>query len=282
MNAAALDSIATAFAGGRAIPYLGAGVLFFHDVACPVPDSQRELAAHLTSKSSVPYKIRNNLGAAAQFIENFKHRSTVTSAMTEAFSVDARPNALHTLLMSLPALPLVVHSWYDDLPQKALRTRASWGMAQGVSQSEHFGDWIYYYNSDGTFAGVSADGNVTAWKTLLYQPFGSVWPARNYLVSDSDFVEVLTEIDIQSPIPEPVQEIRKERNFLFLGCRFFTQQERLFAHQIIKRSSDKHWAILPEVPTQNEVRFLEEHKIERISMHLDEFVAALRDNLQSE
>ena len=275
MNASPLDSIAQAFDGGNAIPFLGPGVLSFDGAGRPLPDSHKVLVGHLTSKSSVPHKVRNNLGAAAQFIENFKHRSTVTSAMTEAFSVDAEPTSLHTLLMSLPALPLVVHAWYDDLPQKALRSRSSWGMAQGVSQAEHFGNWVHYYTSDGTYAGVEADRPFADWKTLLYQPLGSVWPAHNYLVSDSDFVEVLTEIDIQTPIPDSVQEIRKGKSFLFLGCRFSTQLERLFAHQIIKRSSEKHWAILPEDITPNEARFLERHNIERITMSLGEFVAAL-------
>jgi hypothetical protein len=275
LNTSPLDAIATAFDGGNAIPFLGPGVLSFDGSGGQLPDSPKALVGHLTSKSSVPHKVRNNLGAAAQFIENFKHRSTVTNAMTEAFSADAQPTSLHTLLMSLPALPLVVHAWYDDLPQKALRSRSSWGMAQGISQSEHFGDWIYYYHSDGTYAGVEADRVYADWKTLLYQPLGSVWPAHNYLVSDSDFVEVLTEIDIQTPIPDSVQEIRKGRSFLFLGCRFSTQLERLFAYQIIKRSSEKHWAILPEDTTPNELRFLEKHNIERISMRLDEFVIEL-------
>ncbi|MGA2351555.1 MAG: SIR2 family protein [Terracidiphilus sp.] len=282
MNVNPLDSIAEAFDDGNAIPFLGPGVLSFDKEGGQLPDSHKALVGHLTSKSSVPHKVRNNLGAAAQFIENFKHRSTVTNAMTEAFSPDVQPTSLHTLLMSLPALPLVVHAWYDDLPQKALRARPGWGMAQGVSQSEHFGDWIYFYNSDGTYAGVEADRGYVDWKTLLYQPFGSVWPAHNYLVSDSDFVEVLTEIDIQTPIPGSVQEIRKGRSFLFLGCRFSTQLERLFAHQIIKRSSEKHWAILREEPTRNEAHFLEEHNIERISMTLDEFVTELSKKQQTE
>ncbi len=277
MNASPLDAIAEAFDSGNAIPYLGPGVLSFEKEGRHLPDSHKALVRDLTSKSSVPHKVRNNLGAAAQFIENFKHRSTVTAAMTEAFSADAQPTSLHTLLMSLPALPLVVHAWYDDLPQKALRLRSSWGMVQGVSQSEHFGDWVYYYNSDGTYAGVESDRGYDNWKTLLYQPHGSIWPAHNYLVSDSDFVEVLTEIDIQTPIPGCVQEIRKGRHFLFLGCRFSTQLERLFAHQIIKRSSAKHWAILPDDPTRNEARFLLEHNIERIPMNLDDFVTALSE-----
>jgi hypothetical protein len=275
LNVNPLDSIAEAFDSGNAIPFLGPGVLSFDNEGGQLPDSHKALVGHLTSKSSVPHKVRNNLSAAAQFIENFKHRSTVTNAMTEAFSADAEPTSLHTLLMSLPALPLVVHAWYDDLPQKALSLRSSWGIVQGVSQSEHFGDWVYYYNSDGTYAGVEADRSYVDWKTLLYQPLGSAWPAHNYLVSDSDFVEVLTEIDIQTPIPDSVQEIRTGRSFLFLGCRFSTQLERLFAHQIIKRSSDKHWAILPEEPTRNEARFLEDHKIERIPMSLNEFVTEL-------
>jgi hypothetical protein len=275
LNTTPLDSIAQAFDGGSAIPYLGPGVLSFDGAGRQLPDSHKALVGHLTAKSSVPHKVRNNLGAAAQFIENFKHRSTVTNAMNEAFSADAQPTSLHSLLMSLPTLPLVVHAWYDDLPQKALRSRSSWGMAQGVSQAEHFGNWVHYYTSDSEYAGLEADGSYTDWKTLLYQPLGSVWPAHNFLVSDSDFVEVLTEIDIQTPIPDSVQKIRMGKSFLFLGCRFSTQLERLFAHQIIKRSSEKHWAILPEDITLNEGRFLEKHNIERIPMSLDEFVNEL-------
>jgi hypothetical protein len=272
LNAAALDSIAQAFDRGVAIPYLGPGVLSLD--GNQLPASQDALVARLTAKASVPHKIRNNLGAAAQFIENFKHRSTVTNSMAEAFSIEAQPTSLHTLLLSLPTLPLVVHAWYDDLPQKALRSRFDWGIAQGVSQAEHSGNWVHYYRADGSYAGVESASLPVEWKTLLYQPFGSVWPARNFLVSDSDFVEVLTEIDIQTPIPESVQKIRAGRSFLFLGCRFSKQLDRLFAHQIIKRSSQKHWAVLPEEPTRNEARFLDEHSIERIPITLSEFVAA--------
>jgi len=274
LNASSLESIAQAFDSGVAIPYLGPGVLCFDGTARTLPDSPLALVGHLTAKSSVPHKVRNNLGAAAQFIENFKHRGTVTSAMTAAFSGEAQPNALHTLLMSMPALPLVVHAWYDDLPQKALGSRSNWGVAQGVCQSEHPGNWIHYFSSDGAYAGVETDHPYADWKTLLYQPFGSVWPAHNYLVSDSDFVEVLTEIDIQTPIPDSVQKIRIERSFVFLGCRFSTQLERIFAHQIIKRSAKNHWAIMPEKPTRNEAHFLEEHNIARIALSLTEFVAA--------
>jgi hypothetical protein len=94
-------------------------------------------------------------------------------------------------------------------------------------------------------------------------------------VADSDYVEILTEIDIQTPIPEIVQERRKQRNFLFLGCRFAFQLDRIFARQIIKRSSDKHWAVIEGELTKNEKRFLEELNIERLDMPLSEAMLQL-------
>lgn len=274
MQQSAMELISARLQGGRVIPYIGPGVLSLSERDNALPGSQDALAGHLTAKASVPHKIRTNLTAAAQFIENFKHRKTVTSAMTEAFCPESQPTALHTLLAQMPAMPLIVHAWYDDLPQKALREHKEWGMVQGVSQAEHYGNWVHYFHADGSRADADTAWKPEAWKTMLYQPLGSVWPARNYLVSDSDFVEVLTEIDIQTPIPDSVQQLRRERSFLFLGCRFATQMERMFARQIMKRSSEKHWAVLPEEPTRNEARFLEQYNIERLPISLREFVAA--------
>ncbi|MCB2016824.1 MAG: SIR2 family protein, partial [Hydrogenophaga sp.] len=92
----------------------------------------------------------------------------------------------------------------------------------------------------------------------------------------------LTEIDIQTPIPAVVQERRKGKGFLFVGCRFNDQLSRSFARQIMKRSSDTHWAVLPDEPTRMEARFLEEQGITRIAMPLAEFAAQLTEALQAE
>jgi hypothetical protein len=218
--------------------------------------------------------------------------------MTEAFRESYTPTAFHSYLASLPNLPLLVHAWYDDLPQKALAKRTGWGIVQGVSQAEHYGAWVHYFRPDGTKiphlvennADVDGDGvhgQATApdeaytWKTWLYQPIGSVTPAANYLVSDSDYVEVLTEIDIQTPIPLPIHEMRKGKHFLFLGCRFSNQLERQFARQIMKRSSDHHWVVMPDEPTRNEKKFMEDYGIVRIASPLSDFTEALMGKRQA-
>ena len=278
-------TIQSVLAEGALVPYLGAGVLALTGADCPIPASLESLAAQLTASTSVPHKLRGNLTGAAQFIENFKHRKTVVALMKNAFAANVAPTALHRFLAAQPALPLLVHAWYDDLPQRALAQRDDWGIVQGMSQAEHFGQWTHHFRPDGTMTddlhGVANDAplrtsrEAAAWRTLLYQPLGSVAPAANFLVSDSDFVEVLTEIDIQTPIPGAVKDMRAGRHFLFLGCRFATQLERSFAHQIMKRSSDRHWAVLPETPTRNEARFMAQRGIERIAMPLAAFAGAL-------
>ena len=144
---------------------------------------------------------------------------------------------------------------------------------QGLSQSEHFGTWTGYYDDCRNARDRSRSRQ--GWNTLLYKPIGGARPASNYLVSDTDYVEVLTEIDIQTPIPPKVQELRTGRHFLFLGCRFNDQLQRTFARQIMKRSSDQHWAVLPGELTRNELRFLEEQNIQHIDMPLQQFVALL-------
>jgi hypothetical protein len=291
-----LEDVASALSRAKVIPYLGCGALSLDREGGPIPASPLELVARLTAKTTVPHKVRTNLTGAAQYIENFKHRKTLSSLMTEAFRASAQPNELHRMLAAIPALPLLVHAWYDDVPQKAFAGRADWGMAQGVSQTEHHGRWVNYYRPDGSEV-TEPDPSVVegemplfaptpdearAWATLLYQPLGSVAPAANYLVSDSDFVEVLTEIDIQTPIPGAVQDLRRGRHFLFLGCRFDNQLDRLFARQIMKRSSALHWAVLPDTLTRNEERFLEEQNIQRIDWPLAKFVTALAPMLQGQ
>lgn len=254
---------------GGIVPYLGPGVLDLVPGGSPVPNSPETLVQHLVAKSSVPHKIRGNLTAAAQYIENFKHRKTLVGYMVEAFSPEVPPTFLHHYLAGIARKPLlIVDAWYDNAMATALQSRLLFGQLQGVSQSEHFGTWVHYFRRDGARTDpFEAD----TWETLLYKPLGSIAPANNFLVSDTDFVEVLTEIDIQTPIPAIVQQLRSGRHFLFLGCRFRNQLERSFARQIMKRSSDTHWAVLPGELTRNEARFLEEQNITRIDMPLDAF-----------
>jgi hypothetical protein len=261
--------VALGLASGTLAPYLGPGMLSLCDNP-PVPADPLALVNLLTVRNSVPGKIKNKLTQAAQFIENFKHRKTLVTAMSAAYAPQPVPSALHAWLAGL-ATPLIVDCWYDDTLRIALGGRTDWAEVQGLAQSEHFGTWTGWYAPDGSALADPASDV----KTVYYKPWGGHAPAANFLVSDSDYVEVLTEIDIQTPIPTPVQERRAALGFVFLGCRFNDQLARSFARQIMKRSKGPHYAVLAEEPTRMEARFFEEQGITRIAMPLAEVAAAL-------
>jgi hypothetical protein len=248
---AVLADVVAQLRAGEVVPYLGPGLA---ELSKPtVPMTPEALAAFFGTKVALPRRAKGNAWAAAQHIESMKHRSTLSTLMSEAFVSPVESTALHRYLATLP-LPMIVDTWYDGAMRAALGQRSDWGEVQGITRAGIGEDrWYRFYDAAGA---ETARTEAEKWTTVLYKPHGSVVPAKNFLISDADYVEVLTEIDIQTPIPDVVKERRTARNFLFIGCRFHDQLLRTYARQVSKRSSTAKYAIVgPDTLTKNEVRF---------------------------
>jgi hypothetical protein len=270
---AVLAKVVRQLGAGRIVPYLGPGLAALSKPS--VPMTPEALAAFFGTKVALPRRAKGNAWASAQHIESMKHRSTVSALMTEAFGPPVAPTALHRHLASL-RLPMVVDTWYDGAMRSALGQRDDWGEVQGITRAGIGEDrWYRFYDAAGAEA---ARSNAETWTTLLYKPHGSVAPARNFLISDADYVEVLTEIDIQTPIPDVVKDRRTERSFLFIGCRFHDQLLRSYARQITKRSAAPHYALIePDALTKNERRFIMTQGIIPIALPLSRATEILLD-----
>ena len=213
-------------------PYLGPAA----SIAGASPAGYDQLAEFFSKKVALPKRARGNPWASAQYIESQKLRATVTRLMAEAFAVPVAPSPLQRYLAGLP-LPLIVDTWYDNAMRSALSGRSDWAEIQGISRAG-IGEsrWFRAYSSGGDETTLEAARGQT---TLLYKPHGGVVPAQNFLISDADYVEVLTEIDIQTPIPPLVRARRETLGFVYLGCRFHDQLLRNYARQIAKRSGGR-------------------------------------------
>jgi hypothetical protein len=236
---------------GMIVPYLGPGLAALSKPEAPM--TPEALAAFFGTKVALPRRAKGNAWASAQHIESMKHRSSVTALMNTAFGPQVEPTALHRHLASMP-LPLIVDTWYDSAMRVALGGRNDWGEVQGITRAGIGEDrWYRFYDAAGAEVDRSA---AESWTTLVYKPHGGIAPARNFLISDADYVEVLTEIDIQTPVPDAVKNRRTGRSFLFIGCRFHDQLLRTYARQLTKRSAAVHYVIVePETLTKNELRF---------------------------
>ncbi len=265
-NLERLHALGAEIAEGNLIPYLGPGVI---DVGprSSVPATPEALAMELHARVAVGAKLRGNMWGTAQFIEQRRHRKTLVAIMSDVFKTPVEPGLLHNWLAG-HKVPLVVDTWYDAALSSAFKAagRTDFGEIQGVTRALETRDvWTKAYASDGREVPLEAAGS---WTTIIYKPHGSAVPAANFLVADSDYVEVLTEIDIQTPIPDIVKERRTGHGFVFIGCRFDDQMLRTYARQILKRSAGPHYAIVDFEPTRMEEKFFAEMAIEPIAATL--------------
>ncbi|TCP61710.1 SIR2-like protein [Rhodovulum bhavnagarense] len=261
-------------AAGDRVPYLGAGVAALCSDAPPA--SPQALCAAIEARVRAPRRARGNLWSVAQFVESRRFRATLDTIVQEAFSGECVPGPLHRWLARVRP-PLVVDAWYDSAILAAMQAegKPGWGLVQGVSRNGEWQEiWTRAYDAE---LGLVGEHPAPDWEVLIYKPHGVIRPGHSCLVSDSDYVEVLTEIDIQSPIPEEVQTRRSGRPFLFLGCRFDDQMLRGFARQIAKRSAPGHVAVIEGDLTRMEARFLDELEIERLDLPLCAVTEALSD-----
>ena len=251
---ARLETALNEVAAGQRIAYLGPGV--FALAAGSAPASPAELCARLEAEVRVPRRAAGNLWAVAQYIESRKFRAVLDRMVCKAFAgPPGGPNPVHQWLARIRP-PLIVDGWYDAGLLEAFGGAEDWGLVQGVSRA---GGWLEDYFRAQASDGTERPTPDPRWQSLIYKPHGLA--RGSFLLSDADYVEVLTEIDIQTPIPEEVQRRRTGRPFLFLGCRFDDQLLRTYARQIAKRSGAGHVAVLEGPLSRMEAKFMEEQAI---------------------
>jgi len=265
----AMKGIAALWKTGDIVPYLGPSI---DRDPPPFPSGEAALAAALGERVSVPGRLRGRVHEVAQYIESHKHRKTLEKLMEELFRPVASPAPFHDLLAAFP-VPLVVDFWYSRSASERLLRPGDFQI-RAVSRT---GSRDHWFTSDRkTDDGYEPAESLPLSARVLYRPLGSMLPKTDVIVSDADFVEILTEIDIQSPIPPWVQRHRTGRHFLFAGLSFDNQTVRTFAKQIIKRSSTWHFAVLDRTPTAKEERFFFREGIRVIPLPLNtEFVPSL-------
>ncbi|MCA8881787.1 MAG: SIR2 family protein [Rhodobacteraceae bacterium] len=267
-----LDASLEGVAAGTVIPYLGPGVAALGTGSFPA--APQALCERIEAEIRVPKRAHGNLWSAAQYVESRKFRATLDDIVQRAFDGASGVNPI-ARWVAAQRPPLVVDAWYDSALLDAYRSggAGTWGWVQGVSRNGEWTlIWTKAYAADGTERLEGADPD---WTSLVYKPHGLARKGSSFLMSDSDYVEVLTEIDIQSPIPDEVIRRRTGRGFLYLGCRFDDQMLRTFARQISKRSGGPQVAVIEGSLSRMEARFLSENGITRIDLPLAEVAKRL-------
>jgi hypothetical protein len=102
---------------------------------------------------------------------------------------------------------------------------------------------------------------------------GTPLPEPNYIASDADYVDYITELMGGFAIPSFLKDYRQNKQYLFLGMHMKRDTERMVLSDISYGADQpRGWALIPE-PTAKEARFCERQNITVIDAHWQDLFA---------
>ncbi|MEA1917382.1 MAG: SIR2 family protein [Campylobacterota bacterium] len=110
---------------------------------------------------------------------------------------------------------------------------------------------------------------------ILFKPMGSTVPAKEFIISDADFVDWLTEAMGGYALPPFLKEYKKDKSYLFLGVDFSTDTFRMVANEITLGLNGGYVVDNKDELSKKEKKFITGHNLELIPTDTDEFLKAL-------
>lgn len=110
---------------------------------------------------------------------------------------------------------------------------------------------------------------------ILFKPMGCMKPEMNFIISDADFVDWLTEAMGGYALPPFLKEYKKDKSYLFLGVDFSRDTFRMVAHETTLGLNDGLVVTPKEELTKKENKFVTTHNLEVLQQDCDTFLKAL-------
>lgn len=273
------ESILTGLSDGSVVPYLGPGALDgvtdkLSGKAIPA-DSDSLILAMNNGQPMAP-KLMFEFPRAAMNIELKRGRSTINRFLDTTYrDTQWSTSKLHEWLAQ-SRLPYIIDTNRDIQLQKQYATTPHTlivGTARIASKEYRYR--LFHY--DGATYSLIEQEAVDTSLPVLFKPLGTPLPETNYIASDADFVDYITELMGGFAIPSFVKRMRQNKRYLLLGLRFNRDTERMvFSEIIFGADKPAGWALIPH-PTDKEKRFLARFNIEIINADVSDFLTATQE-----
>ncbi len=258
------NQLLAALKDGSIVPYLGCGVLKdVKNVATgeAIPADSDSLIIAMNGGKPMAAKLMYEFPRAAMNVELKRGRTAVNKFLTRTYGETAWTRGR-------------VHDWLKDIkPNYVIDINRDTQLQDSYVDTPHtlvvgtarLGGSNYRYMLyawDGV--AYSPATAVDSTKPVLFKPMGTPRPISNYIASDADYVDYITELMGGFAIPVDLKEYRKGKQYLFMGLRFTRDTERMVMSDIIySAGSPSGWALIAE-PTDKELRFCKKLGIEVI------------------
>ncbi|MDX9988074.1 SIR2 family protein [Thiothrix unzii] len=277
MSEMTLQTLLAGVANNTIVPYLGAGALAgsvdkLSGVAIPADSDSLILA--MNGGKPMSQRLMWEFPRAAMDVELKRGRKAVHNFLEDTYGKRKWTRApLHDWLASIEPHYVIdtnrdtqLQDTYADQPHTLIR-----GTARIVGTNYRF--VLNEYVGSGGYREITQE-EVNPALPILFKPMGSPRPDANYIASDADYVDYITELMGGFAIPDFLKEYRKGKQYLFIGMRLQRDTDRMVMSDITYASAEpKGWALIPQ-PTDKEVRFCARQGIEIITADVADLLEA--------
>jgi hypothetical protein len=270
-----LKTVCDELAQGGLVPFVGDELLtdVVHTVkGHKIPATSDELILAMNQGRPMSPKLMYEFPRAAMNIELKRGRSAVNRFLLETYNdPDWSPSPLHAWLADLN-LPYIVDLNRDTGLQKCYAQRPH-TLVVGVARISGTAFRFKLYSHDGTRYGPACDeSQIDPSAPVLFKPCGTPWPEPNWLASDADFVDYLTELMGGFGMPAFLKKRREGLRYLVGGLRLNRDTQRMLFSDIIYGSAQPAGvALLPEA-NDKEKRFCARMGIDVLGFSLEDLM----------
>jgi len=262
---------------GDVVPYLGPYALNgATNVATgePIPADSDSLIIAMNDGKPMAPKLMYEFPRAAMNLELKRGRSFVNRFLTRLYGEQRwTSTALHDWLAALQ-LPYIIDINRDTLLQEAYATQPH-TLIVGISRigGTDYRFKLHHYDGQ-AYREIGLD-ELDSSLPILFKPMGTPRPEAQFIASDADYVDYITELMGGFGIPPFLKLYRQNKRYLLLGMRLNRDTERMVLADILYGANkpDSGWALIPEA-NDKERRFCKKLGLEIIEADIADLLAA--------
>ena len=259
---------------GSIVPYLGPGVLAdVKNVATGalIPADSDSLIIAMNDGKPMAPKLMYEFPRAAMNVELKRGRTSVTKFLNRTYGETKWTRAaFHDWLQAIS--PAYVIDINRDTQLQASYAAIPHNLIVGIARIAGTAFRYKIFAWDGSAYQRAETIDVS--KPVLFKPMGTPLPEGDYIASDADYVDFITELMGGFSIPPEVKELRKGKQYLLMGMRLNRDTERMvMADMIYSAAEPAGWVFIAE-PTAKEKRYCKKIGLEIIDADIFEFIGA--------
>jgi len=277
MSSDVFSEILTGLYENQVVPYLGPGALFDATnklTGAPMPADSNSLILAMNNGKPMAPKLMYEFPRAAMNQELKKGRNFLGQFLTKLYGETEYTRA-------------AVHDWLAEWkPAYVIDINRDTQLQDSYADEEHtlivgvaritasqFRFRIYHFDGSAYFE--IAQEQVDTRLPILFKPMGTPKPEANYIASDADYVDYITELMGGFAIPDFLKEYRKGKQYLFIGVPLNRDSERMVMSDIVYGAAEHKGWVLNKNPTAKEQRYCKKIGLEIIDAGVEDLLAAV-------